>query len=441
MSAGRKRARRPRLEQFEDRCLLTGAVLDILNQTAQTMFFNFRWSPFAPWSQATEAPGQDRMFVSTYSSGLTPQIAYSKTTAIGSLTMRSLTQGYGQWPGPGTPPASVSDRYTFLDTSAGNVNLYFYGNSAPTTPPTNPNPVSSGNWSGYAAATSLSNPAPDSVTYIQGTWIVPAVTGPADAATDSSIWVGIDGYGNGTVEQTGTQQAVVDGVPVYRAWWEMYSVIDKQDQQTITSMTVMPGDSITASVQFMTNGPMAGLFRLSITDNSRPNDSFTTYQTSQETQSPLAARSTAEWIVEAPTVSGAIASVPNFGSVPFTGASAVINGISGPINSSSWQSTAIVLAQDGVIYDSTSVLTSSGSSFVVTYNPSATDAVSSSTNLGGQSQSSAVVGTGIQPTHKNAKTVTVAPAWAAASRSGSPIRQPKAPAQRLSIGQLLGSVT
>ena len=153
--------------------------------------------------------------------------------------------------------------------------------------------------------------------------------------------MGIDGYSDTTVEQIGTEQDVVNGSAVYDAWWEMYSSGKGQPEQIITGMTIKPGDSITASVQYITSGTYAGDFELSIVDNSRANDSFTTYESSSQTQSPLAQRTSAEWIVEAPTVGGSIAAVADFGSVTFTNASATINGVSGPINASSWQSQAI----------------------------------------------------------------------------------------------------
>ena len=55
------------------------------------------------------------------------------------------------------------------------------------------------------------------------------------------------------------------------------------------------------------------------------------------------------------------------GSVTFTNASAVINGVAGPINDSAWQYEAINMASSrGSLEDTTSVLTGSGSSFVVT---------------------------------------------------------------------------
>ena len=155
------------------------------------------------------------------------------------------------------------------------------------------------------------------------------------------------------MEQTGTSEEVINGQAVYSAWWEMYSTGKQQPSQVISSMIVEPGDSITASVQYISSGTHAGEFYLSIVDHSRPNDSFNIYASSEEYQSPVAQRSTAEWTVEAPQVSGQIASLANFGSVTFTNASEVINGASGPINKLSWQVQAlnIWLRQGRLRYD------------------------------------------------------------------------------------------
>jgi hypothetical protein len=188
--------------------------------------------------------------------------------------------------------------------------------------------------------------------------------------------VGIDGYSDSTVEQIGTEQDVINGTPVYYAWWEMYSPIDQQPEQVITGMQVNPGDSITASVQYITSGTYAGDFYLSIVDASRANDSFSIYASSSQYQSPLAQRSSAEWIVEAPEAGSNNSDLANFGSVTFTNATAVINGVSGPINSSSWQSEAInMVSPSGVAYDTASVPTNSGTSFDVTYDSTAGAAV------------------------------------------------------------------
>jgi hypothetical protein len=155
----------------------------------------------------------------------------------------------------------------------------------------------------------------------------------------------------------------------------MFSSVKQQSSQPIHSMKVEPGDSITASVQYITFGAHAGQFHLSIVDNTS-NHSFSKYASSSQYQSPLAQRSSAEWIVEAPRVSGSPSQLADFGSVTFTKASAVINGVSGPINDSNWQTEAIDMFSHGIVQDRTSVLVDLGTSFVVTYNPSAANAVS-----------------------------------------------------------------
>jgi len=232
-------------------------------------------------------------------------------------------------------------------------------------------------WSGYVAEANFSQPQPNSVTKVSGSWIVPTVTGPSTGSTYSSVWVGIDGSGNHTVEQVGTSENVINGTPVYHAWWEMFSSGKRQSSQHIYSMTVEPGDSITASVQYITAGAHAGQFYLSIVDNTS-NHSFSKYASSSKYQRPLAQRSSAEWIVEAPTSgkSGSIEQLADFGRVTFTNASAVINGVSGPINDSDWQTEAKYIVSHGVRQDTPSVLVNLGRSFVVTYNSSAANAVS-----------------------------------------------------------------
>jgi len=290
------------------------------------------------------------------------------------------------------------------------------------------------------AETNLSQPQANSVTAVSGSWIVPTVTGPSSGSTGSCVWVGIDGWSNSTVEQVGTDQYVINGSPVYRAWWEMASSGMQQPEQVISNMTVGPGDLITASVQYISSGAHAGQFCLSIVDNSQANDSFSTYETSSQTQSPLAQCNSAEWIVEAPTVDGSFATLPNFGSVTFTNATAVINGVSGPINAASWQSQAInLVGSNGVTYDTTSVLTNSGTSFVVTYNPSAGAAVRAGTNAAGGTATGAGVGTTLRLNKTIAAPVIRGSAWTGASVvSGfrTPVRQHNLPTQRFMIDPL-----
>lgn len=376
------------------------AVVSVANLSSSSPTFGFRWSSSSPWTLYTEKPGQVETFSTAYATNLAPQVLYDTTSSSSSQVDYDLPQGYSPWNESGTPPASAATPYAFTNTRTG-IGLVYAG------PATNLSEITGAHWSGYVAETNFADPQPGSVTAVNGSWVVPVVSGPPTGSTNASIWVGIDGNGNSTVEQIGTSEKVVDGQPIYYAWWEMYSTIAQQPEQPIYSMTIVPGDSISASVQYMTTGPYRGLFDLSIVDNSRPDDSFNTYASSPVYQNPLAQLSTAEWIVEAPesAATGSVEPLANFGQVTFTNATAVIDGRPGPINSIYWQSKAENIGGNGLAGDSTSLLTNLGTSFVVTYNPSAGAAVLGGASGGSGTGSFAALGTPPRPV----QTITVTP--------------------------------
>jgi hypothetical protein len=167
------------------------------------------------------------------------------------------------------------------------------------------------NWSGYAIDGT-------NATQVTGTWTQPSVAdGCASAANSwSSPWVGIDGDTSNTVEQIGTDADCQNGKPVYYAWYEMYP----KSLVVISSISVTPGDSYTGTVTYA-----SGVFTLSLTDNS----TRTSFSTRQAAKASVK-RSSVEWIMEGPS-SG---SLTNFGSVPFSGASATIGGVTGKLGSS-----------------------------------------------------------------------------------------------------------
>jgi hypothetical protein len=214
------------------------------------------------------------------------------------------------------------------------------------------------NWSGYAAETNLTTPASNAVTAVSGSWTVPTVTGTSTRY--SSVWVGIDGYSSGSVEQLGTEQDTSRSGASYYAWYEMYP----NPSYEITTMTISPGNSISASVTYTSAG-----YVLAMTDN-------TTHQSFSITQSTTAARSSAEWIVEAPSSYSGVLPLANFGTAKFSGAQATISGVTGAIDNSSWQNTAIDMeTSSGSLLDQTSALTDTTtapitSSFSVTYSGS-----------------------------------------------------------------------
>jgi hypothetical protein len=150
------------------------------------------------------------------------------------------------------------------------------------------------NWSGYAQTGS----AYKSIT---GSWIVQAVT-PSRGSAYSSQWIGIDGFSNSSLIQTGTESDFVNGKAVYDAWWEILPAAET----VIPSITVNAGDHMTASV---TKGG-GNVWTISISDD-------TTGGSSSVTQTYTGPGTSAEWIEEAPTVGGRIAPLAHYGLTTF----------------------------------------------------------------------------------------------------------------------------
>jgi len=156
--------------------------------------------------------------------------------------------------------------------------------------------VTSGNWSGYAVTGSGFNLA-------KGSWIVPTVT--CNSATQYAVfWVGIDGYASNTVEQTGTETVCSGGTPHYSAWYEFCCT---EPIITIPSMTVLPGDKMSATVAYNTS---TGKFTVQIIDE-RTGQKF-----AKSAAVAGAQRTSAEWIAEAPSA-GIILPLADFGTVLF----------------------------------------------------------------------------------------------------------------------------
>ncbi len=191
------------------------------------------------------------------------------------------------------------------------------------------------NWSGYAAV-----PSSGSVSSVSGSWIVPAVTGARRTTAYSSFWVGIDGYNSGTVEQIGTDSDIQNGKATYYAWFEFYP----NPAYKLLRFPVSPGDKISASVTYS-----SGTFTVSITD-------ITTRKTfSTSSTVPTAARTSAEWIAEAPWSNGVLP-LANFGQVTFSSCTASVGGISQTISSFG----PMTAATSGTGYDAITMTTSSG---------------------------------------------------------------------------------
>lgn len=186
------------------------------------------------------------------------------------------------------------------------------------------------NWSGYVAVTSLGNPKKGSVSSVIGSWTVPTLHPTLDNSY-SSIWVGIDGYNNGTVEQIGTEHDWVFGIGQENyVWFEMYP----RGMYQLIGFPVNNGDVMGAEVSYMSRNT----FNLSVINYTQ---GVYTVIPKRYTQAS-AQRSSAEWIVEAPYYLGVLP-LANFNTVTFANCEAMINGKVGTIGSKLWMNDPLTM--------------------------------------------------------------------------------------------------
>ncbi|ACU72264.1 conserved hypothetical protein [Catenulispora acidiphila DSM 44928] len=189
------------------------------------------------------------------------------------------------------------------------------------------------NWGGYAATGS-------GFTSVSATWTEPSAK--CNSTNDLyAPWVGIDGYGSSSVEQTGVATDCSSGSPVDQAWYEMYPAAPVY--LSSSSYPVKAGDVINASVTYSGSNK----YKLTLNDSSRG----WTYTT---TKTLSASRASAEVIIESPT-----GAYPNFGTLHFTNAK--INGG----NLSSYNPTA--LDPSNGPYEAHTSAISGGTSFTDTF--------------------------------------------------------------------------
>ncbi|MGN7356538.1 G1 family glutamic endopeptidase [Paenibacillus sp. SAF-054] len=154
----------------------------------------------------------------------------------------------------------------------------------------------SANWSGYAISGRTK-----SFRRISAKWYVPFVR-PSSTSSYSSAWIGIDGFGNMSLIQTGTGHDYVNGRAEYYAWWEILP-----DVMTLIPMPVKPGDRMHAVIT-----KVRGSTWLIYMRNATQNWTF------RKTKRYTGPQSSAEWIVEAPQVGTDIARMAQITPVSFS---------------------------------------------------------------------------------------------------------------------------
>jgi Peptidase A4 family len=274
-----------------------------------------------------------------------------------SLTLGTATV-FGVLSGPGHPPVQDA-RLTAQTVSVpapakASAGAYAWGRGGDTMLPgpaaqgaaapgmANATATTSENWSGYAATGGQ-------FTSVSAAWTQPAVTCTAQD-TFSSFWVGLDGDGTQTVEQTGTEADCASGTAAYSGWYEMFPA-----NPVTYSNPVQPGDAMSASVTTSGNGT----FTLTLTDQTQGWNQVTT-QTSATAQ-----LGSAEVIAEAPSSTTGVLRLSNFGTVHFTAATA--NGA--PIGNNASLSELTMVSAGGATEATPSALTG-GNAFSVAWNSS-----------------------------------------------------------------------
>ena len=155
------------------------------------------------------------------------------------------------------------------------------------------------NWAGYAVTGS-----DGSVSNVKGSWIVPKVQ-TTTKNQYSCNWIGIDGYNSATVEQLGTDSNTDSkGRAVYYAWYEFYP----DYAYYIPDMPITPGDNIYTEVSYSAD---TNKMKLSMTNQN------TGKSWSMEHDATGYARSSAEWVTEAPSMGNRILPLTNFGTTFF----------------------------------------------------------------------------------------------------------------------------
>ena len=212
-------------------------------------------------------------------------------------------------------------------------------------------------WSGYIVASDIQNRSPV-VSSVSASWTVPKIK-PSENNTFSGVWIGIGGYGEDTLIQTGTEQEYVNGRVVYYAWYELlpdYLV-------RIPNVHVRAGDTVTASISLINEN--TNTWSIEIADVTRG-------QRFKKTAVYNSSRLSAEWIVERPKVNGTITTLADFGNVTFTECTATIEGNTRAISNFSY--AQLVMYDQELQLVTVSPLNDDGSSFTVSYleSPSAT---------------------------------------------------------------------
>lgn len=195
------------------------------------------------------------------------------------------------------------------------------------------------NWSGYIATDGT-------FTGVSATWTVPKIKN--DIVGIDATWVGIGGVENQDLIQAGTEGIVgQDGQIVYLAFYEALPEPGHK-----LPVPVNGGDSVTVSV--IQQSP--GVWYISLHNNTQG-------ISTNFTKSYNSSLSSADWIEEAPSASGNVLPLDNFGTIQINSARTIKNGQT--VNLAQANAHALAMGTYGQVLAIASELGNDGASFNV----------------------------------------------------------------------------
>jgi hypothetical protein len=226
------------------------------------------------------------------------------------------------------------------------INLFFTNSNQPN----KPTALLVSQWSGYMVAPDVQDQSP-LVKSVNASWRVPEIN-PSENNTFSGVWVGIGGYGEDTLIQTGTEQECIDGKVTYYSWYELLPA----HLVRISDLNVRPSDVIMASISLASQNSNTWLIEINDVTRGEHFKKTVVYNSSMLS---------AEWIVERPLVNDGISTLSNFGNVTFTECQATVNGVIGTIGNFSY--TRLIMHEDDIPLVTVSSLNEMRAGFTVNY--------------------------------------------------------------------------
>ncbi|HLM87253.1 MAG TPA: G1 family glutamic endopeptidase [Solirubrobacteraceae bacterium] len=202
-------------------------------------------------------------------------------------------------------------------------------------PPAGARASVSANWAGYIAVPSTR--VASRFSSVSASWRAPSAACSAGRETYSAVWVGLGGYSQHAraLEQIGTDaNCAPEGDAIYSSWYELVPAAPVN-----LPLQVRPGDEMSASVAIKSHEVAL-----------RISDLTTGAHFAKAVRSAIVDRSSAEWIVEAPSVCAGrstchILPLTDFGEVTFASAYATARSHTGTIVDPHWWASALQLRQ------------------------------------------------------------------------------------------------